>query len=70
MENIRYELQQQNIPSNGGTDEEWLTLLIKELWFCIKKRYTFDETKIHVNAFKDGYTTIKVVQVVEKGKDE
>ncbi len=63
---MRYELKQQDIPSNGGTNEEWLTLLIQELWFCIKKRYTFDETKIHVNAFKDGYTTEKVVVVVKK----
>lgn len=63
---MKYELEQQDIPSNGGTDEEWLTLLIQELWFCIKKRYTFDETKIHVNAFKDGYTTEKVVVVVKK----
>jgi hypothetical protein len=63
---MRYELEQQDIPSNGGTDEEWLTLLIQELWFCIKKRYTLDETKIHVNAFKDGYTTEKVVVVVKK----
>lgn len=63
---MRYELKQQDIPSNGGTDEEWLTLLIQELWFCIKKRYTFDETKIHVNAFKEGYTTEKVVVVVKK----
>jgi len=63
---MRYELKHLNIPSNGGTDEEWLTLLIQELWICIKRHYTFDETVIHVNAFKDGYTTEKVVVVVKK----
>jgi len=53
----------------GKTNEE-LTEIIYQLWNCLRKGYTYDETKIHMNAYAEGKTTVKVVQIVEKGKNE
>lgn len=45
-----------------------LTQIIYQLWQCLGRGYTYDEAKIHMNAYAAGKTTEKVVQVIEKDK--
>ena len=51
------------------TNEE-LTEIIYQLWQCLAKGYTYDEAKIHMNAYAAGKANVKVVQVIEKDKNE
>ena len=43
--------------------------IISQLWVCLKRQYTYDEAKIHIEAFMQGMTTQREVVVVKK-KDE
>ena len=38
---------------------EQLTEIIQELWYCSREQYTYDQTKIHMNAHARGKTTRK-----------
>ena len=37
-----------------------------QLWQCIKNKYTYNESRIHMRAFQEGKTTVKKVVVVDK----
>lgn len=43
--------------------------IISQLWRCIQNGYTYDETKIHINAFMQGMTTQREVVVVKKKEE-
>ena len=53
------------------TNEE-LTELIYQLWQCLAKGYTYDEAKIHMNAYAAGKTTVnsytRTIQRCKTGK--
>ena len=50
------------------TDEIDKIDTIQQLWNCINNQYTYAETKIHMNAYRENKTTTKKVVVVEKEK--
>ena len=48
---------------------EYKTEIIKQLWECLRRGYTYEEAQIHMRAYKEGKTTEKKVIVVEKQED-
>ena len=40
--------------------------IVQQLWFCLRERYTYNESQIHMRAFNEGKTTAKKVVVIEK----
>ena len=40
--------------------------IISQLWRCLERGYSYDEAKIHINAFMQGMTTQREVVVVKK----
>ena len=47
---------------------EYKTEIIKQLWECLSRGYTYEEAQIHMRAFKEGKTTVKKVVVIEEDK--
>jgi hypothetical protein len=45
---------------------EQKTEIIKQLWECLSRGYTYEEAQIHMRAFKEGKTTVKTVVVVDE----
>ena len=43
--------------------------IISQLWVCLKRGYTYDEAKIHIEAFMQGMTTQREVVVVKKKEE-
>ena len=48
--------------------EQQLVETIQQLWECIGRGYNYNESKIHMNAFRNGKTTVRKVIVV--GEEE
>ncbi len=50
--------------TRGGmmTEEQ----IIQQLWQCLQSGYTYDEARIHMDAYSNGMTTERKVVVVEK----
>ncbi len=44
------------------TDEK----IIQQLWQCLRNNYTYDEARIHMQAYAVGMATERKVVVVEK----
>tara|TARA_R100001510_G_C7608908_1_gene173104 strand:+ start:592 stop:897 length:306 start_codon:yes stop_codon:yes gene_type:complete len=40
--------------------------MVQQLWQCIINKYTYNESKIHIQAYKDGKTTAKRLVVIDK----
>ena len=40
--------------------------IVQQLWFCLRERYTYNESQIHMRAFNEGKTTAKKVVVIDK----
>ena len=40
--------------------------IIQQLWECIRRGYTYNESQIHMKAFSEGKTTVKKLVVEEK----
>ena len=45
-----------------------LTEVAQQLWECLRRGYSYNESQIHMRAFRDGKTTVK--EVVVKDKEE
>tara|TARA_B100000214_G_scaffold231489_1_gene168833 strand:+ start:2967 stop:3164 length:198 start_codon:yes stop_codon:yes gene_type:complete len=43
------------------------TEIIMQLWYCLQNGYSYDEAKIHMQAFQNGKTTVieRQVKVIE-----
>ena len=50
----------------NNKDPEWLIKIIQQLWICIRRKYTYEESKLHIRAYSDGYTTERKIVVVER----
>ena len=44
------------------------TEIIQQLWYCLQKQYTYAEAKIHIEAYKNGRTTVKKSIIVEEDR--
>ena len=40
--------------------------VVQQLWQCIRREYTYQESKVHMKAFKEGKTTAKQLVVIDK----
>ena len=40
--------------------------VVQQLWQCIRRKYTYQESKVHMKAFKEGKTTAKQLVVIDK----
>ena len=40
--------------------------VVQQLWQCIRNKYTYNESRIHMRAYQEGKTTVKKVVVVDK----
>jgi len=43
--------------------------IITQLWRCLDRGYTYNEAKIHIEAFMQGMTTQREVVVVKKKEE-
>lgn len=46
--------------------KEELIEIIQQLWDCLSRGYNYAEAKVHMEAYKNGKTTVKKVVVVEE----
>ena len=51
-------------------DEQDKIDTIQQLWFCLQKGYTYAESKIHIEAFRQGKTTVKKVMMIDRRKND
>ena len=40
--------------------------IVQQLWQCIRRQYTYQESKVHMKAYQEGKTTAKRLVVVDK----
>ena len=40
--------------------------VVQQLWQCIQNKYTYNESKIHMRAYREGKTTAKQLVVIDK----
>jgi hypothetical protein len=47
-----------------------LEVIIQQLWECLSRGYTYNEAKIHMDAYRSGQTTTKKVVVIDRDNNE